>query len=71
MAMGLDERGTEAHRDSSESQGSHDPGRSESLDLAPGGNSRPGPALCLTESYRRRQTALFTDICQASSQSGS
>lgn len=69
--MGLDERGTQAHRDSSESQGSRDPGQSESPDLASSGNSRPGPALCLAESYRRRQTALFTDICQASPQSGS
>ena len=39
-------------------------------DPEPGGNSQPRPALCLEDSYQQRQTALFTDICQPSSQSG-
>lgn len=37
----------------------------------PGGNSRPRPPHCLENSYLRRQTGPFTDICQPLSQAGS
>lgn len=50
--------------------GGRGPGLSEPPDWKPGGNSLPRPSYCLGNSYRQRQTALFTDICQPSSQPG-
>lgn len=63
-AVGFAERGAGAQgpREPPGGRGSCDPGLSEPPDGDPGGNS----SHCLGNSYRQRQTALFTDICQPS-----